>query len=153
MKSPASRLLLNRLFRRRSKKTSKLRVTGLCEGNSPVPSEFPAHRASSAENVSIWWRHHVCHHMVSIGHIVLVNCESRKPLFAYNVHLNRVKRVMRIFIACPVIMSISKQCHLISIILRVTDSTVFVLVTKKITKIRITGPLCRESILGFSIGQ
>ena len=28
--------LLNRLFRRRSKKTSKLSVTGLCEGNSPV---------------------------------------------------------------------------------------------------------------------
>ena len=28
--------LLNRLFRRRSKKTSKLRVTVLCEGNSPV---------------------------------------------------------------------------------------------------------------------
>ena len=27
--------LLNRLFRRRSKKTQKLRVTGLCEGNSP----------------------------------------------------------------------------------------------------------------------
>ena len=50
--------LLNRLFRRRSKKTSKLRVTGLCEGNSPVTSEFPAQRASNAENVSIWWRHH-----------------------------------------------------------------------------------------------
>ena len=32
---------LNRLFRRRSKKTSKFRVTGLCEGNSPVTSEFP----------------------------------------------------------------------------------------------------------------
>ena len=28
-------VLLNRLFRRRSKKTSKLRVTGLCVGNSP----------------------------------------------------------------------------------------------------------------------
>ena len=28
---------LNRLFRRRSKKTSKLRVTGLCAGNSPGP--------------------------------------------------------------------------------------------------------------------
>ena len=28
--------LLNRLFRRRSKKTSKLRVTGLCAENSPV---------------------------------------------------------------------------------------------------------------------
>ena len=34
--------LLNRLFRCRSKKTSKLRVTGLCEGNSPVTGEFPA---------------------------------------------------------------------------------------------------------------
>ena len=51
--------LLNRLFRRRSKKTSKLRVTGLCEGNSPVTGEFPAQRASDAENVFIWWRHHV----------------------------------------------------------------------------------------------
>ena len=50
--------LLNRLFRRRSNKTSKLRVTGLCEGNSPGTGEFPAQRASDAENVSIWWRHH-----------------------------------------------------------------------------------------------
>ena len=50
--------LLNRLFRRRSKKTSKLRVTGLCEGNSPGTGEFPAQMASNAENVSIWWRHH-----------------------------------------------------------------------------------------------
>ena len=50
--------LLNRLFRCRSKKTSKLRVTGLCMGNSPVTGEFPAQRASNAENVSIWWRHH-----------------------------------------------------------------------------------------------
>ena len=50
--------LLNRLFMRRSKKTSKIRVTGLGEGNSPVTGEFPAQRASNAENVSIWWRHH-----------------------------------------------------------------------------------------------
>ena len=50
--------LLRLLFRRRSKKTSKLRVTGLCEGNSPVTGEFPAQRSSNAENVSIWWRHH-----------------------------------------------------------------------------------------------
>ena len=35
---------LNRLFRRRSKKTSKFRVTGLCEVN--------------ADNTSTWWRHH-----------------------------------------------------------------------------------------------
>ena len=51
--------LLNRLVRRRSKKTSKLRVTGLCEGNSPVTGEFLAPMTSNAENVSIWWRHHV----------------------------------------------------------------------------------------------
>ena len=50
--------LLNRLFRRKSKKTSKLRVTGLCEENSPGTGEFPAQRASNGENVSIWWRHH-----------------------------------------------------------------------------------------------
>ena len=49
---------LNRLFRRRSKKTSKLRVTGLCAGNSPGTSEFLAQMASNAENVSIWWCHH-----------------------------------------------------------------------------------------------
>ena len=50
--------LLNGLFRRRSKKTSKLRVTGLCAGNSPGTGEFPAQMASTTENVSIWWRHH-----------------------------------------------------------------------------------------------
>ena len=51
--------LLNCLFRRRSKKTSKPRITGICEGNSPVTSEFPSQRASNAANVSISWRHHV----------------------------------------------------------------------------------------------
>ena len=50
--------LLNHLFGRRSKKTSKFRVTGLCAGNSPVTDKFPSQRASNAENVSIWWRHH-----------------------------------------------------------------------------------------------
>ena len=49
--------LPNRLFRRRSKKISKLRVTGLCAGNSPVTGEIPAQRASNAENVSIWRNH------------------------------------------------------------------------------------------------
>ena len=51
--------LLKRLSRRRLNKTWKLRVTGLCVGNSPVTGEFPAQRASNAEYVSIWWRHHV----------------------------------------------------------------------------------------------
>ena len=50
--------LLNRLFRRTWKKTSKRRVTGLCAENSSATGEFPAQMASNAENVSIWWRHH-----------------------------------------------------------------------------------------------
>ena len=49
--------LLNCLFRRRPKKTSKLRVTGLCEGNLRVTDEIPAQRASDGAYVSIWWRH------------------------------------------------------------------------------------------------
>ena len=53
--------LLNHLFRCRSEKTSKFRVPGLCEGNSPVIGEFPAQRASNTENVSIWRRHNEIH--------------------------------------------------------------------------------------------
>ena len=49
--------LLSRLFGCRSKKISKLRVTGLCAGNAPGTGEFPAPMASNAENASIWWRH------------------------------------------------------------------------------------------------
>ena len=30
-----------------------------CAGNSPVTGEFPVQKASNAENVYIWWRHHV----------------------------------------------------------------------------------------------
>ena len=37
----AHHCLLNRLFRRRSRKTSKLRVTGLCVGKSPGPVNSP----------------------------------------------------------------------------------------------------------------
>ena len=45
--------LLDCLFSRRSKKTSKLRVTGLCDGNSLVTGGFPSQRTSNMENVSI----------------------------------------------------------------------------------------------------
>ena len=50
--------LLNRSFRRRSKKTPKLRVTGLYVGNTLMTGQFPAQRSNNTENVSIWWRHH-----------------------------------------------------------------------------------------------
>ena len=48
--------LLTRLFRRTSKKTSKLHWA--LWGNPPVTGGFPSQRASNAENVPIWWRHH-----------------------------------------------------------------------------------------------
>ena len=65
--------LRNRLFRRRSKKTSKLRVTGLCAGNPTVTGEFPEQRASNAENVSFWWRHNVKCHITSQG---MIKCSN-----------------------------------------------------------------------------
>ena len=101
--------LLNRLFRRRSKKTSKPRVTGLCAGNSPGTGEFPAQMASNAENVPIWWRHHGVSIRVSITslsvwdnsssvqarttkfgqkmRITLVKISSNAAMKAFNLHL------------------------------------------------------------------
>ena len=65
--------LLNSWFRRRSKKALKLRITGLCAGNSPVTGEFPAQRDSDAENVSIWW----CHHQNRrSGHSITMFCRN-----------------------------------------------------------------------------
>ena len=69
--------LLKRSLRHRLKKTSKLCLTGLCVGNSPVTGEFPAQMASNMENVSIWWGHHmlmdlckiaVCPMLMHAGH-------------------------------------------------------------------------------------
>ena len=71
--------LLNRLFWRRSKKTSKLCDTGLCAGNSLVPGEFPEQMASSAERVSIWW----CHHAMWSRWSWSVLCKVMACLFAF----------------------------------------------------------------------
>ena len=75
--------LRNCLFRCRSKKTSKLHITGLCEGNSPVTGEFATQRASNAENVFIWWRHHKkvsCRptHIEMLYIRVFISCRERK---------------------------------------------------------------------------
>ena len=48
-------------------KTSKLRFTGLCAGNSKVAGKLPAQMASYAENVSIGWRHHVTTSVGGLG--------------------------------------------------------------------------------------
>ena len=50
--------LLNRLFRQQIKENIKVpRHWPLCWEFTGT-GEFPAQRASNAENVSIWWRHH-----------------------------------------------------------------------------------------------
>ena len=82
--------LLNRSFRRRSKKTSKLRVTGLCVGNSPVTDEFPAQKASDAENASIWWRHHLWRVWHATGHR-LSQILLKLNLYCYALQLHNVK--------------------------------------------------------------
>ena len=56
--------LLNRFFRCRSKKISKLRVTGLCEGNSAVTGGFP-HKGPVTRKMfhlmtSLWWIYMKC---------------------------------------------------------------------------------------------
>ena len=62
--------LHHHLFRHRSKKISKLCVTGFCEGNSPVTGEFPTQRASNVKNVSIWWRHHAGHCLPLVRNLI-----------------------------------------------------------------------------------
>ena len=74
--------LHNHLFSCRSKKTSKLRVTSFCGGNSRVTGEFPAQRASSAENVSIWWCHHI-HNVTASQRRTVVRSWNRN---AFRVH-------------------------------------------------------------------
>ena len=75
--------LLNCLFRLRSKKTSKPRVTGLYVGNSSVTGEFPAQKVSNAENLSICWRHHEAkwHMYASIKYTTTVSDDGLSPLF------------------------------------------------------------------------
>ena len=68
--------LLNRLFWRRSKKTSKLRVTGLCVGNSPGPVNSPHKWPVTRKMFPFWWRHHA---KVALHHrngIMVTVCNS-----------------------------------------------------------------------------
>ena len=93
--------LLNCLFRRRSKKTSKLRVTGLCAGNSPLTSEFPAQMASNAENVSIWWRHHDWFWPRSMSPLPFVTCPKTYHCSQENTLQNVIGKHLIILLDCP----------------------------------------------------
>ena len=84
--------LLNPLSRRASKKPRKLRISDLYEGNSRVAGDFPAQRASNAENVSICWRHHVTAFLLDLitddlwyqnvsRHYLLTTCLGKPNVF------------------------------------------------------------------------
>ena len=97
-KSPASRLF-TQSFRRRSKKTSKLRVTCLCEGNPPVTGGFPSQRTIDAENVSIWWHRH---DMYVSGFpptfwLMILKCLSRKRPRAFS-NISYVERTFLFYV-------------------------------------------------------
>ena len=75
--------LLNRLFRHRSKKTSNLRVTGLCAGNWPVtvnsPHKWPVtrkcfHLMTSSFRSASWQKHK---HNQTRGVFILHGTHSR----------------------------------------------------------------------------
>ena len=84
--------LLNRLFRRRSRKTPRRSVNGICEGNLPMTGEFLAHRARDAENISICWRHHdikyLQNHQPFVEKGPRTCCSMQKPAsFSYGIPL------------------------------------------------------------------
>ena len=81
-----------------STETSKLGVTGLCDGNSPVSGEFPAQRASNAENVSIGWRHH--DHCLTLSE---VNGTSKNCISPVHVSLTELDFTVRVNINLYVI--------------------------------------------------
>ena len=99
--------LLNWLFRLRSKKTSKLRVTGLYAGNSRVTGKFPTQMGSNAENVSIWWRHHALQQQymnVMVSQITshLSDCSA---VFSVVLHIDTTN-IIEIDICPPLLISI-----------------------------------------------
>ena len=95
LKSPASPLFAQLSIQAQiKKKTSKLHVTGLCAGNSPVTGEFPTQKASNAESVSIWWRHDVSgRHCGSYALWQLVT-HLGVGTYAWNLDYNKVYRIM-----------------------------------------------------------
>ena len=90
--------LLNRLFGRGSKKTSKLRVTGLCAGNSPGPVNSP-HKGPVARKIfpfddvimTIWIPATQCHAIYDTSLYLTENITWRE---AENVTTQHCKMVL-----------------------------------------------------------
>ena len=75
LKSPASRLFIQPFIQTQIKENIKApRHWPLC-GEFTGTGEFPAQRAGYAENVSIWWRHHVTLSVVTPQVVVMTTCD------------------------------------------------------------------------------
>ena len=95
--------LLNRLFRRRSKKTSKLRDTSLCAGNSPVTGEFPEQRP-------------VTRKMLPFDDVIMTSGHIRQS--RPRQWINEVLRYhVRVFVQTHVIWNRNDKVHYLMIIL------------------------------------
>ena len=92
--------ILNRLFRRRSKKTSKLCVTGLCPGNSPhkwpvTRNMFPFHDVIMVVGCLDWASRKVCTNSYAyatpnLAVVTLLRKHAENLLVSY--HFSTMKR-------------------------------------------------------------
>ena len=100
--------LLNRLSMYRSKKTSKLCVLGIWEGNPPVTAGFTSKGVSNDIFFFIWWSHHesisqplfVCNiaierHAISLVNMVYLWLFSLITLLKYEMQWVRQRRVTK----------------------------------------------------------
>ena len=95
--------LLNRYSRRRSRKTPKLRVTGLWEGNSPVTGEFPAQRASDTRKMLPFGDViMVFHVMYFIWYSTLCHSIESCPLYAFIHVVDTFAFQTHIIVVCTV---------------------------------------------------
>ena len=102
----------NCLFRHRSKKISKLRITGLCAGNSLLTGQFPAQRASNTKNVSIWRLHHdiyICREKLSLCYVDTPQFWSLLVFLSPGWHLTLV-----IQSTCPANILLGSSCGNVS---------------------------------------
>ena len=78
--------LLNRVLRRRSKKTSKLCVTGLVWGIHRWPVNYPHKGPATRKNAPIWWRHHSWHRRNTSHNLGLLP-QSLMQTYSYSIQL------------------------------------------------------------------
>ena len=86
--------LLNHLFRRRSKKTSKLCITGLCVGNPPGPVNSPHKGLVMRKIIPFLWCHHtsICTDTVFANHVYFLSLRVLKDHFTFRTTFRAIFR-------------------------------------------------------------